>query len=62
MQETEILSTLPPVSPKSSERPFREERMQVFDACHIGVVLRAVLFVEVVLAVGVMFPASSPMD
>ena len=36
--------------------------MQVFDACHIGVVLRAVLFVEVVLAVGVMFPSSSPMD
>lgn len=27
----------------------------IFDACHVGVVLRAVLFVEVVLAVAVMF-------
>jgi two-component system sensor histidine kinase AlgZ len=27
----------------------------VFDACHVGVVLRAVLFVEVVVAVGLMF-------
>jgi two-component system, LytTR family, sensor histidine kinase AlgZ len=27
----------------------------VFDACHVGVVLRAVLFVEAVVAVGVMF-------
>lgn len=30
----------------------------VFDACHVGVVLRAVLSVQVVLAVGVMFSAS----
>ncbi|QNP47952.1 sensor histidine kinase [Diaphorobacter aerolatus] len=62
MQETEILSTLPSVSPKPAERPSREERLQVFDACHIGVVLRAVLFVEVVLGVGVMFQSASPMD
>ncbi|MBF5003216.1 sensor histidine kinase [Diaphorobacter caeni] len=62
MQDTEILSTLPPLGQKPPERPFQEERMQVFDACHIGVVLRAVLFVEVVLAVGVMFHASTPVD
>ncbi len=30
----------------------------VFDACHVGVTLRAVLFVETVMAVGAMFGAS----
>jgi len=34
----------------------------VFDACHVGVVLRAVLFVEVVVAVGAMFGSGSMMD
>ncbi|WP_353234217.1 histidine kinase [Diaphorobacter ruginosibacter] len=62
MRETEILSTLPAFSPKTPERPFHEERMLVFDACHIGVVLRAVLFVEVVLAAGVMYHSGSPAD
>jgi len=33
--------------------------MLVFDACHVGVVLRAVLFVETVVAVAAMFDASS---
>lgn len=32
----------------------------IFDACHAGVVLRAVLFVELVLGVAVLFLASSP--
>ncbi|WKB52383.1 sensor histidine kinase [Eleftheria terrae] len=32
-----------------------------FDACHVGVVLRAVLFVHAVLAVGVSFVASEPL-
>jgi hypothetical protein len=34
----------------------------VFDACHAGVVLRAVLFVETVIAVGALFGADSPPD
>jgi two-component system, LytTR family, sensor histidine kinase AlgZ len=34
----------------------------IFDACQVGVVLRAVLFVEAVLAIGVMFGANGPMD
>ncbi len=34
----------------------------MFDACHVGVVLRGVLFVQSVLAVGTMFVASDPMD
>lgn len=36
-------------------------RVLVFDACHIGVVLRAVLFVEVVVGVGAMFGSATPL-
>ncbi len=35
-------------------------RALVFDACHVGVVLRAVLFVEIVLGVGAMYGADGP--
>ena len=41
--------------------PF-EARANMFDACHVGVVLRAVLFVEVVAGVGCMFGADQPRD
>jgi two-component system, LytTR family, sensor histidine kinase AlgZ len=34
----------------------------VFDACHVGVILRAVLFVETVMAAGAMYGAANPMD
>jgi len=34
----------------------------VFDACHVGVVLRAVLFVEVAVGASVMFGAADPLD
>jgi two-component system, LytTR family, sensor histidine kinase AlgZ len=34
----------------------------IFDACQVGVILRAVLFVELVLAVGVMYGSVSPTD
>ena len=34
----------------------------VFDACHAGVVLRAVLFVQVVVGIGAMFGADSFLD
>jgi two-component system sensor histidine kinase AlgZ len=34
----------------------------VFDACHVGVILRAVLFVVAVVAVGAMFGTASPLD
>ena len=50
MKDSQILSTfleLPPESPVSGPA-----RVLVFDACHVGVVLRAVLFVETVVAVG----------
>ena len=35
-------------------------RALVFDACQVGVVLRAVLFVELALAVAALFPAATP--
>ena len=37
-------------------------RPSMFDACHVGVVLRAVLFVQSVVGVGAMFVASQPFD
>lgn len=37
-------------------------RPNMFDACHVGVVLRAVLFVEGVVGVGAMFVVSQPLD
>ena len=55
MKESQILSAfhepLPAIEP--AQRPL------VFDACHIGVVLRAVLFVETVVAVAMLFQSSS---
>ena len=41
--------------------PF-EPRANMFDACHVGVALRAVLFVEAVAGVGCMFGADQPQD
>ena len=41
--------------------PF-EPRASMFDACHVGVVLRAVLFVEAVAGVGCMFGVEQPLD
>ena len=54
MNDSQILSTFqdsPPVPPAPA-------RVLVFDACHVGVILRAVLFVETVMAVGAMFGAA----
>src|SRR6218665_3109046 len=49
----------PPTPPPPPPRPPRG-RTLVFAACHIGVVLRAVLFVELVIGVDAMFDAHSP--
>ena len=37
-------------------------RPNMFDVCHVGVVLRAVLFLQAVVGVGAMFVASQPLD
>ncbi|MDZ7891587.1 MAG: histidine kinase [Rhodoferax sp.] len=57
MNDNQILSTfqeLTPAVPVAQPAP-----VLVFDACHIGVVLRAVLFVEVSLGVVCMFGATT---
>lgn len=62
MQETQILSTLPgspPTGPAAPRTGRPAGRALVFDACHAGVVLRAVLFVEGVLGVGAMYGTGS---
>jgi two-component system, LytTR family, sensor histidine kinase AlgZ len=59
MKDSQILSTfqegpgIPAPAPRSA---------LVFDACHLGVTLRAVLFVETVMSVGAMFGAATPQD
>ncbi|MDD2608752.1 MAG: histidine kinase [Giesbergeria sp.] len=53
MQKPQILSSPPRPAPKPRETT--PPAPVVFDACHAGVVLRAVLFVETVLGVGAAF-------
>jgi two-component system sensor histidine kinase AlgZ len=60
MKDTEILSTF--LEQDAPSVPPGPQPALVFDACQLGVVLRAVLFVEVVGAVGAMFGASSAPD
>jgi two-component system sensor histidine kinase AlgZ len=59
MKDTQILSTFHESTPAVTAPELG--RVLVFDACHVGVVLRAVLFVEAVVAVGAMFGASTAM-
>jgi two-component system sensor histidine kinase AlgZ len=60
MKDSQILSTFQELAaPVASPRPARA---LVFDACHVGVILRAVLFVETVFSVGAMFTAASAAD
>jgi len=56
MKDSQILSAFQdlPVQPQAKRSP----QVLVFDACHIGVMLRAVLFVETVMAAGAMYGAA----
>jgi two-component system sensor histidine kinase AlgZ len=60
MNDTPILSTFHDLAPEPPAPGVL--RTLVFDACRVGVVLRAVLFVEVVVGVGAMFLALGFMD
>ena len=60
MKDTEILSTF--LEPDPRAQPAGPARVLVFDACQAGVVLRALLFVEVVVGVGSMFGAVGVVD
>ncbi len=60
MQDTQILSTFQ--EPAPAESADAKSAVLVFDACQMGVVLRAVLFVEVGVAVAAMFVSTTPWD
>ena len=60
MNDSQILSTFQDGARRSA--PPRSDDVLVFDACHVGVILRAVLFVVAVVAVGVMFGTASPFE
>ncbi len=68
MHETQILSTLPGEADQpgtqAASRPAAAplQTPLLFDACALGVVLRAVLFVQTVLAVGAMFGAQDAFE
>ncbi len=58
MKDSQILSTFQDGAALAAP----PQRVLVFDACHLGVILRALLFVETVMSVGAMFGASSATD
>jgi two-component system sensor histidine kinase AlgZ len=60
MKDAQILSTFDQL--KVPLMPRQRAPLLVFDACQAGVVLRAVLYVEVVLAVGLMFVTSGAVE
>lgn len=59
MNDSQILSAFQEFP---GEPPRKPARALVFDACHVGVILRAVLFVEAVMGVGAMFGAVGFLD
>lgn len=63
MKDSQILSVFQELASKPPLPPTPlPAAALVFDACHVGVVLRAVLFVEAVVAVGAMFSAPTFFD
>ena len=62
MDDSQILSAFQELSGRRRRPPAPAARALVFDACQTGVVLRAVLFVETVMAVAAMFGASGVRD
>lgn len=60
MKDTQILSAFHELP---MERPARSVTAPtLYDACQVGVALRAVLFVEVVMGVGALYMADTPLD
>ncbi len=60
MKDSQILSTFH--DPLGAQARTRPDGVLVFDACHVGVILRAVLFVAAVAGVAVMFGAAHFFD
>jgi two-component system sensor histidine kinase AlgZ len=55
MDDSQLLSAFQELSREQQPKAGPPRHNAIFDACHVGVVLRAVLFVESVMAVGAMF-------
>ncbi|HSN80266.1 MAG TPA: histidine kinase [Rhodoferax sp.] len=62
MQEPQILSVFHDAAATPAKNAAPPPVVLVFDACHVGVVLRAVLFVQAVMAVATMFGAANVLD
>jgi two-component system sensor histidine kinase AlgZ len=63
MKDSQILSAFQELAAEPPDSQLAAPaRVLVFDACQVGVVLRAVLFVELVVAAGAMFGASNFVD
>ena len=60
--ESTLQGSLTPLDDGLGSPQVMRTRPNVFDVCHVGVVLRAVLFVQSVVAVAAMFVASQPLD
>ena len=58
MKDSQILSAFHDLPPPAGRPPGA----LVFDACHVGVILRAVLFVETVMGAGAIYGAATPLD
>jgi two-component system sensor histidine kinase AlgZ len=59
MKDSQILSAF---MEEPARRAPKAQRVLVFDACRVGVIMRAVLFVEATLMTGAMYGAASVMD
>lgn len=57
MEDTQILSTFQELTPP--DKPVEPGPALVFDACQMGVMLRAVMFVEVLMGIAVMFDSAT---
>ena len=62
MKDSQILSVFQESTTQPLEPPVPAPAALVFDACDVGVVLRAVLFVQAVVAVAAMFGSNSVLD
>ena len=62
MKDTQILSVFHETASPPAEATVPRPVVLVFDACHVGVVLRAVLFVQAVIAVAAMFGSATPLE
>ena len=60
--ESTLQGSLTPLDDGRGSPQVMRTRPNVFDVCHVGVVLRAVLFVQSVVAVAAMFVVSQPLD